>query len=168
MGEFEGRRTTRHQVGEWGTDVRHGTRTGVRERFPSAHLEATSTRYVWTQVHVGVVAICSDQPVSDRCVVFGFVERWKQAFVNILNRTFARLLMMGVFSRVCSGVLWGMSESTVSDSGRGHWFFFWVGGIGNGKRRHRVSCSSSYVHSMSCPQTTQIYVFMFCIMSYII
>jgi hypothetical protein len=27
-------------------------------------------------------------------------------------------------------VLWGMSESVVSDSGRGHWFFFWVGGIG--------------------------------------
>ncbi len=29
LGEFEGRRATRHQCGEWGTDSRHGTRTGV-------------------------------------------------------------------------------------------------------------------------------------------
>ncbi len=41
--------------------------------------------------------------------------------------------------------------------------FFWVGGIGNGKRRLRDPWSSSYVHSMD-----QIYVFMFCITSYII
>ncbi len=86
----------------------------------------------------------------------------------MLNRNFARHLMMGVFSRVCSGVLWGMRESVVSDSGRRHWFFFWVGGIGNGKRRRRRPWSSSYVHCMSHPQTAQIYVFMFCIMSYII
>jgi hypothetical protein len=112
--------------------------------------------------------ISSDQPVCDRCVVFGFVARWKEDFVNILNRSFARLLMMGVFSRVCSGVLGGMRDSVVSDSGRGHWFFFWVGGIGNGKRRRHGPWSSSYVHSMSLPQTVQIYVFMFCIMSYII
>ena len=39
--------------------------------------------------------------------VFGFVVRWKEDFVSILNRNFARLLMMGIFSRVCSGVLWG-------------------------------------------------------------
>ncbi len=45
---------------------------------------------------------------------------------------------------------------------------FWVGGIGNGKRRCRDQWSSSYVHSMSRPQTAQIYVFMFFIMSYII
>ncbi len=30
----------------------------------------------------------------------------------------------GVFSRVCSGVLGGMRESAVSDSGRRNWFFF--------------------------------------------
>ncbi len=47
--------------------------------------------------------------------------------MNMINRNFARHLMMGVFSRVCSGVLWGMRESVVSDSGRRHWFFFWVG-----------------------------------------
>jgi hypothetical protein len=88
--------------------------------------------------------------------------------VNIFNRTFTRLLMMGVFSRVCSGVLRGMRESAVSDSGREHWFCFWVGGIGNGKRRHHGPWSLSYVHSMSHPQkTVQIYVFMFCVMSYI-
>jgi hypothetical protein len=75
---------------------------GVSERLPSAHPAATSTRCVWTKVHAGVVVICSDQPVLDRFVVFDF----------------------GVFSRVCSGVLWGMRESAVSDSGRGHWFFF--------------------------------------------
>ncbi len=67
-----------------------------------------------------------------------------------------------------AGVLWGMRESAVSDSGSRHWFFFWVGGIGNGKRKCRDPWSSSYVHCMSNPQTAQIYVFMFCVMSYII
>jgi hypothetical protein len=52
---------------------------------------ATSARCVWTQVHAGVVAICSDQPVRDRCVVFDFVARWKEGFMSMLNRTFARL-----------------------------------------------------------------------------
>ena len=52
--------------------------------------------------------------------------RWKGFFLIMINRSFVRLLMMRVFSRVCSGVLWGMRESAVSDSGRGHWFFFWV------------------------------------------
>jgi hypothetical protein len=98
------------------------------------------SRCVWTQVHAGVATICSDQPVCDRCVVFDFVAQWKEGFVSMINRTFARFLMMRVFSRVCSGVLWGMRESAVSDSGRGNWFFFW----------------------------DQIYVCMFCIMSYII
>ncbi len=88
--------------------------------------------------------------------------------MNMLNRKFARLLMMGVFSHVCSGLIWGLRESVVSDSGMGQWFFFGVGGIGNGKRSRLGPWSSSYVHSMSCPQTDQIYVFMFCIMSYII
>jgi hypothetical protein len=78
--------------------------------------------------------------------------------VIMLNRDFARLLMMEVFSRVCSGVFWGMTESAVSDSGRRQWFFFWVGGIGNGKRRHRGPWSSSYVHCTSRLQTAQIYV----------
>ena len=32
---------------------------------------ATSARCVWTQVHAGVVGIYCDQPVCDRCVVFG-------------------------------------------------------------------------------------------------
>jgi hypothetical protein len=32
---------------------------------------------------------------------------WKEGFSSMLNRNFARLLMRGVFSRVCSGVLWG-------------------------------------------------------------
>ena len=68
---------------------------------------ATSARCVWTKVHAGVVGIYCDQPVCDRCVVVGFVTRWKEGLVSILNRNFARLLMMGVFSRVCSGVLWG-------------------------------------------------------------
>ena len=79
--------------------------------LPSAHPATTSARCVWTQVHAGVVAICSDQPVRDRCVVFCFVARWKEGFVSMLNRNFMRLLMMGVFSRVCSGVLWGMRAS---------------------------------------------------------
>ena len=48
--------------------------------------------------------------------MFDFVARWKEDFVSMLNSTFERLLMMEVFSRVCSGVLWGMRESVVSDS----------------------------------------------------
>ena len=59
--------------------------------LPSQNPEATSVRCVWTQVHAGVVAISSDQPVLDRCVVFGFVTRWKEGFVSMLNRNFARL-----------------------------------------------------------------------------
>ena len=88
--------------------------------------------------------------------------------MSMLNRGVMRLLMMGVFSRVCSEVIWGMRESVVSGSGRRHWFFFWVGGIGNGKRSRHGPLGSSYVRCMSRPQTAQIYVFMFCIMSYII
>ena len=168
MGEFEGRRATRHQSGEWGTDAWDGARTGVSERLPSAHPVTTSARCVWTQVHAGVVAICSDQPVCDRCVVFGFVARLKEGFVSILNRNFMRLRMMGVFSRVCSGVLWGMRESAVSDSGRRHWFFFWVGGIGNGKRRRLGPWSSSYVHLCRVFKQTKMYVFMFCIICFIL
>ena len=66
---------------------------------------ATSTRCVWTQVHAGVVAICSDQPVHDRCVVFdctveGGLYDHAQPYIRAA-------LMMGVFSCVCSGVLWG-------------------------------------------------------------
>ena len=52
---------------------------------------ATSARCVWTQVHAGVVWIYRDQPVSDRCVVFDFVARWKEGFMSMLNRNFARL-----------------------------------------------------------------------------
>jgi hypothetical protein len=136
----------RHQGGEWGTDERDGTRTGVSEWLSSDHPTTTSTWCVWTPVHTGVVTICSDQPVYDRYVVFGFVSRWKEGLVSMINRNFMRLLMMGVFSRVCSGVLGGMRESAVSDSGRRYWFFFWVGGIGNGKRRYPCPWSSSYVH----------------------
>jgi hypothetical protein len=123
--------------------------TGVCERLPLDHPTTTSTWCVWTTVHACVVTICSDQPVHDRFVVFDFVVWWKEGFVNMINRNFMRLLMMGVFSRVCSRVLGGMRESVVSDSGRRHWFFFWVGGIGNGKRRYHGSWSSSYVHCMS-------------------
>ena len=59
--------------------------------LPSQNPEATSVRCVWTQVHAGVVAISSDQPVCDRCVVFDFVSRGKEGFMRMLSRTFARL-----------------------------------------------------------------------------
>ena len=52
---------------------------------------ATSARCVWTQVHAGVVGISCDQPVRDRCVVFDFVARWKEGFMSMLNRNFARI-----------------------------------------------------------------------------
>ena len=71
--------------------MRDGDRTGVGEWLSSTQPVTTSTRCVWTQVHVGVVAICSDQPVHDRCVVFDFVARWKEGFMSMLNRNFARL-----------------------------------------------------------------------------
>jgi hypothetical protein len=35
LGEFEGRWWTHRQGGEWGTDARDGSRTGVSERLPS-------------------------------------------------------------------------------------------------------------------------------------
>ncbi len=57
--------------------------------LPSQNPAEMSTRCVWTQVHVGVVVICFDQPVSDRYVVFGFVTRWKEGVVSMLNRNFA-------------------------------------------------------------------------------
>ncbi len=47
----------------------------------------------------------------------------------------------GLLSSLFRGAL-GMRESVVSDSGRRHWFFFWVGGIGNGKRRRLGPWSS--------------------------
>ena len=50
-----------------------GARTGVSELLPSTHPMVTSVWCVWTQVHTGVVSICSDQPVLERGVVFGFV-----------------------------------------------------------------------------------------------
>jgi hypothetical protein len=69
----------------------------------------------------------------------------------------------GLFPRLFRGALGNEGVSSV-DSGRGHWFFFLVGGVGNGKRRCQnktkvlsEGChgprSSSYVHSMSRPQT---------------
>ena len=58
--------------------------------LPSQNPAATSARCVWTQVHAGVVARCSDQPVCDRCVVFDFVTWWKEGFMSIFSRTFVR------------------------------------------------------------------------------
>jgi hypothetical protein len=81
LGKFEGRRSIHHQVGEWGSDVWDGVRTWFRERLPSVNPATTSEQCVWTQVHAGVVTITSDQPVCDRCVVFGFVARWKVGFM---------------------------------------------------------------------------------------
>ena len=66
-----------------------GARTGVSERLPSQPRGNVGT--VRMDTSAGVVAICSDQPVRDRCVVFDFVARWKEVFMSMLNRTFARL-----------------------------------------------------------------------------
>ena len=90
LGEFEGRWATRHQDGGWGADVRDGVRTGVSERMPSQSQGNVATVSMDTSA-CSVVVICSDQPVLDRCVVFGFVTRWKEDFVSMLNRNFARL-----------------------------------------------------------------------------
>ena len=62
--------------------------------------------------------------------------RWKEGFVSMIKGNFERR----------------------------QWFFFWVGGIGNGKRRHRGPWSSSDVHFTSRLQTDQnlcIYVLYF-------
>ena len=49
---------------------------------------------------------------------------WKEGFMNMLNRNFARRNDEGgLLSRLFRGTL-GMRESTVSDSGRRQWFFF--------------------------------------------
>ena len=67
------------------------TGLGSVSGLPSQNPAATSARCVWTQGYTGVVSICSDQPVCDRCVVFNFVARWKECFVNMFNRNVARL-----------------------------------------------------------------------------
>ncbi len=86
----------------------------------SAHSSVTSVRYVWKQVHTGVVVICSDQPVGHRCVVFGFVTQvW--ACSTVISRV---IWCWG--SSPSSGVLVYVG-SVVSDSGRRHSFFFLVG-----------------------------------------
>ncbi len=151
MSEFEGRWTTRLPDGELGTHVcKHvwdGVRTGVSERLSSAHPVATSTRCVWTQVYAGVVAICSDQPVCDRCVVFGFVTRWKRGLCDHDQPYICVVSDDGGLLPCLFRGAWGMKESAVSDSGRGHWFIFWVGGIGNGKRRRCGAWSSTINHT---------------------
>ena len=74
----------------------------------------------------------------------------------MLNRDFERLLMMGVFSLVCSGVLWGRGGLQCLVLGGDIVFsFFGVGVIGDGKRRHRGPWSSSYFRFMSHLQTDQ-------------
>ena len=91
-----------------GTDAWYGTRTGVSERFPSAHPMATSA--CGTDRRAGFVAEEVEQTCVVRAAQMCFVLRlrcWKEGFMNMLNRNFMRLLMMEVFSRVCSGVLWG-------------------------------------------------------------
>ncbi len=90
--EFEGRWATHHQRGEWGTDVWDGSRTGVSERLPShPHGNVGAVRMDTSPVHGVVVGIYCEQPVSDRCVVFDFVARWKEGFMIMINRNFARL-----------------------------------------------------------------------------
>ncbi len=69
-----------------------GMVTGLGSVSGCPHIPAaTSVRCAWTQVHTGVVGIYCDQPVCDRCVVFDFVARWKEGFMSMLNRNFARL-----------------------------------------------------------------------------
>jgi hypothetical protein len=80
-----------------------GVRTGVSERLPSAHPVATSAR--GTDRRADFVAEGAEQDAQSR-VVFR-LRWWKEGFMSMLNRNFARFLMRGVFSRVCSGVLWG-------------------------------------------------------------
>jgi len=87
LGESEGRWVTRRQGGDWGTNARDGVRTGVRERLPSKE---------------GFVSMLHKSIYMHLC-----------GRLHMINRKFVCLLM-GVFSRVCSGVLWEKRESTVS------------------------------------------------------
>ncbi len=50
---------------------------------------------------------------------------------------------VGLLPCLFRGVL-GMRESVVSGSGRRQWFFFWVGGIGNGKSETYVYPNTTY------------------------
>ncbi len=72
-----------------------GVRIGVSESLSSVHPTVTSDQCVWTQVHSGVVPICSDQQVYDRCIVVGFVTRWKEDFVSMIYRNFEFFFWVG-------------------------------------------------------------------------
>jgi hypothetical protein len=76
----------------------------------------------------------------------------------MFNRNFARLLMMGVFSRNCSGVLWGCGSLQcrvlVGDSGS---FFKWVvsgmgreGDVSHGVRVMFTSCRNFKTDQILC------------------
>jgi hypothetical protein len=97
-GGFEGESEKKREKGSWTNlkgDGQLSTKSGNGEQMCGM---VTGLGYA------GVVVICSDQPVRDRWVVFAFLTRWKEDFVSMINRNFMSLLMMGVFSRVCSGV----------------------------------------------------------------
>ncbi len=101
--------------------------------------------FIWTDVRDGDRTGVSERLPS------------KEGFMSMLNRNFARLMMMGVFSL-------GMRKSAVSGSGRRQWFFFWGR---DGKRRHRGPWSSSYVSLHVVPSNRQKFMYL-CSVSYVV
>ncbi len=73
--------------------------------MPSAHPVATSARGTDPRADVVVEEVEQTCIVlaEQMCVVLR-LRWWKEDFMSMLNRNFARLLMMGAFSRVCSGL----------------------------------------------------------------
>ncbi len=100
-----------------------GSRTGVSERLPSGHPVATSAR--GTDRRAGFVTEGSYQGAQSR-VVFR-LRWWKEGFVSMLNRNFARHLLPRLFrgalgnEGVCSVGFW--EETLVLFLGR--WYREW-------------------------------------------
>ncbi len=73
--------------------------------------------------------------------------------MSMINRNFTRLLMMGVFSRVCSGVIWGLGSLYCRVLVGGIGSFFGGRWYRDGKRRRRGPWRSA-LHVQMCSEFT--------------
>jgi len=131
--------------------------TGVSEWLPSTNPVATSADR--TDRRAGFVKEGSDQD-AQLCVVLR-LRRGKEGFMNILNRSFARLLMIRGSSPVREDVLDGVLQCRVLVGDCGSF----LGGVVSGMGREGTVDHGARVMFPSCHafKQTKIYVFMYCV-----